>query len=59
MLFRSVAGLREKGNEVEYLVFDDEGHFILNPENVLALYRTADEFFARHLANVPAAAQGA
>ncbi|MEV0869024.1 S9 family peptidase [Brachybacterium paraconglomeratum] len=56
---RIVAGLREQGNEVEYLVFDDEGHFILNPENVLALYRAADEFFARHLANVPADAQGA
>lgn len=56
---RIVAGLREQGNEVEYLVFDDEGHFILNPENVLALYRAADEFFARHLAKVPAAAQDA
>ncbi len=56
---RIVASLREQGNEVEYLVFDDEGHFILNPENVLALYRAADEFFARHLAKVPAAAQGA
>ncbi|WP_062947833.1 S9 family peptidase [Brachybacterium sp. sponge] len=56
---RIVAGLREQGNEVEYLVFDDEGHFILNPENVLALYRAADEFFARHLAKVPATAQDA
>jgi dipeptidyl aminopeptidase/acylaminoacyl peptidase len=56
---RIVAGLREQGNEVEYLVFDDEGHFILNPENVLELYRAADEFLARHLAKVPAAAPGA
>jgi dipeptidyl aminopeptidase/acylaminoacyl peptidase len=51
---RIVAGLREQGNEVEYLVFDDEGHFIINPENVLALYRAADRFLARHLAKEPA-----
>ena len=56
---RIVAGLREQGNEVEYLVFDDEGHFILNPENVRALYRAADAFFARHLATDPAAASTA
>ena len=53
---RIVAGLREQGNEVEYLVFDDEGHFILNPENVRALYHAADRFLARHLAKEPAAA---
>lgn len=53
---RIVAALREQGNEVEYLVFDDEGHFILNPENVRALYHAADRFLARHLAKEPAAA---
>lgn len=53
---RIVAGLREQGNDVEYLVFDDEGHFIINPENVVALYHAADQFFARHLARVPATA---
>lgn len=51
---RIVAGLRERGNDVEYLVFDDEGHFIINPENVSTLYHAADQFFARHLAKVPA-----
>lgn len=39
---RIVAGLRERGNDVEYLVFDDEGHFIINPENVSTLYHAAD-----------------
>jgi len=53
---RIVDGLREQGNEVEYLVFDDEGHFILNPENVRELYLAADRFLERHVAKAPAAA---
>lgn len=55
---RIVAGLRERGNDVEYLVFDDEGHFIINPENVLAMFHAADQFFARHLARESTAAPG-
>ncbi|WP_231444621.1 S9 family peptidase [Brevibacterium zhoupengii] len=53
---RIVAGLRERGNDVEYLVFPDEGHFIINPQNVLTLFHVADWFFARHLARVPSTA---
>jgi dipeptidyl aminopeptidase/acylaminoacyl peptidase len=44
-----VASLRARGVEVEYLVFDDEGHGFVNPENVIAFFRAADRFLARHL----------
>ncbi|MEQ3553871.1 S9 family peptidase [Pseudonocardia nematodicida] len=44
-----VASLRERGVDVEYLVFDDEGHFIVNPENLVTMFRAADRFLAEHL----------
>lgn len=44
-----VEGLRGRGVDVDYLVFDDEGHFIVNPENLLAMFRAAERFFATHL----------
>ncbi len=44
-----VEALRARGVEVEYLVFDDEGHFFVNPENLITLLRAADRFLARHL----------
>ncbi|OLL73967.1 peptidase S9, prolyl oligopeptidase active site domain protein [Pseudonocardia sp. Ae168_Ps1] len=45
-----VAALRGRGVDVEYLVFDDEGHFIVDPENLLTMFETADRFLAEHLA---------
>ncbi|AZG47713.1 S9 family peptidase [Gordonia insulae] len=44
-----VAALRERGIDVDYLVFDDEGHGFVNPENQITLYRTVERFLARHL----------
>ncbi|GAC68441.1 S9 family peptidase [Gordonia soli] len=44
-----VEALREREVEVEYLVFDDEGHGFVNPENSIAFYRASERFLARHL----------
>uniref|UniRef100_UPI000A762FCF alpha/beta hydrolase family protein n=1 Tax=Nocardiopsis sp. RV163 TaxID=1661388 RepID=UPI000A762FCF len=44
-----VAALRERGVDVEYLVFDDEGHAIVNPENLITMFGAIDRFFSRHL----------
>lgn len=44
-----VAALRERGIDVDYLVFDDEGHGFVNPENQITFYRTVERFLARHL----------
>lgn len=44
-----VAALREKGIDHEYLVFEDEGHGFVKPENRLRFYEAAERFLARHL----------
>ncbi|MCR5979910.1 alpha/beta fold hydrolase [Gordonia jinghuaiqii] len=44
-----VEALRQRGVDVEYLVFDDEGHGFVNPENQMAFYRAVERFLARHL----------
>jgi dipeptidyl aminopeptidase/acylaminoacyl peptidase len=44
-----VAALRERGIEHEYLVFEDEGHGFVRPENRLRFYAAAERFLARHL----------
>ncbi len=44
-----VAALRGRGVPVEYLVFPDEGHGFVRPENNLKFYGAADAFLARHL----------
>ncbi len=44
-----VASVRERGVDVEYLVFDDEGHAIVNPENLITMFGAIDRFLARHL----------
>ncbi|MFH1725072.1 MAG: S9 family peptidase [Elusimicrobiota bacterium] len=46
---RIVSALRVKGKEVEYLVFNDEGHGFARPENRLRFYARAEAFLARHL----------
>ncbi|MCK9868479.1 S9 family peptidase [Nocardiopsis dassonvillei] len=44
-----VASVRERGVDVEYLVFDDEGHAIVNPENLITMFGAIDRFLSRHL----------
>ncbi|MFC3999296.1 S9 family peptidase [Nocardiopsis sediminis] len=44
-----VEAVRAGGVEVEYIVFDDEGHDFVNPENTIASHRAAEHFLARHL----------
>jgi dipeptidyl aminopeptidase/acylaminoacyl peptidase len=41
--------LREKGKDVELLVFEDEGHDVLKYENRVTCYNAITDFFARHL----------
>ncbi|WP_243794598.1 S9 family peptidase [Saccharopolyspora gloriosae] len=48
-----VEALRGRGVEVEYLVFDDEGHLFTNPENLITMFRAADRFLAEHLDGRP------
>lgn len=44
-----VEAVRARGIEVEYLVFDDEGHMFVNRENVIAMFHAADRFITRHI----------
>jgi dipeptidyl aminopeptidase/acylaminoacyl peptidase len=44
-----VAALRQAGKPVEYLVFPDEGHGFLRPENRLKFYAAAEAFLMKHL----------
>jgi dipeptidyl aminopeptidase/acylaminoacyl peptidase len=44
-----VDALRARGVDVEYLVFDDEGHFFVNTENLVTMFRSAERFLAQHL----------
>ena len=44
-----VAALQEKNIPHEYLLFPDEGHSFVRPENKLKLYAQAEKFLAQHL----------
>ncbi|MBI4549564.1 MAG: S9 family peptidase, partial [Candidatus Omnitrophica bacterium] len=44
-----VAALERNGVEHEYLLFPDEGHGFVKPENRLKFYAAAEAFLARHL----------
>ncbi len=44
-----VEGLRAKGKEAEFLVFEDEGHDVLKFQNRVRCYTAITEFFAKHL----------
>jgi len=44
-----VERLRELGREVEYVVFDDEGHGFTKRENQLRAFRLASDWFEQHL----------
>ena len=44
-----VSALKERGKDVEYLLFEDEGHGFARPENRLKFYGVAEKFLARYL----------
>ncbi|GJJ23372.1 S9 family peptidase [Mycolicibacterium mageritense] len=44
-----VAAMADHGIDHEYLLFEDEGHGFVKPDNRLAFYRAADKFLAKHL----------
>jgi dipeptidyl aminopeptidase/acylaminoacyl peptidase len=44
-----VEHLRGSGNEVEYLMFENEGHDVLKLENRIVCYNSITEFFRKHL----------
>ena len=44
-----VAAVRANGTEVEYIIFDDEGHGFSKKENQSVAYRRIVEFLDRHL----------
>jgi dipeptidyl aminopeptidase/acylaminoacyl peptidase len=44
-----VAAIRKAGKPVEYLLFKDEGHGFVRPENNLKFYAAAEKFLAKHL----------
>jgi acetyl esterase/lipase len=44
-----VEDLRAQGKEVEYLVFENEGHDVIKFENKVRCYNAIVEFFAEHL----------
>jgi dipeptidyl aminopeptidase/acylaminoacyl peptidase len=46
---RIVAALKARRHDVEYLLFDDEGHGINRTPNRLAYIRAVERFLARHL----------
>lgn len=44
-----VDALRARGVDVDYIVFEDEGHIFANPENLITMFKAADAFLAEHL----------
>jgi dipeptidyl aminopeptidase/acylaminoacyl peptidase len=44
-----VEKLRSLGREVEYIVFEDEGHGFTKRQNELAAHRASAEWLERHL----------
>ncbi len=44
-----VEALKKNGNDVEYMLFPDEGHGFARPENRLNFYATAEKFLAKYL----------
>ncbi len=44
-----VAAMRKAGKEVEYILFQNEGHSIRNWQNRVIFYRGLEDFLAKHL----------
>ncbi|MCP2266892.1 alpha/beta fold hydrolase [Promicromonospora thailandica] len=53
---RIVDALRSRGAEVEYLLNENEGHWFINQDSNIELYRTLERFLARHLGGRTSAA---
>ncbi len=41
--------LKKNGIEVDYMLFPDEGHGLMKPQNRIDFFRRADQFLAKHL----------
>ena len=41
--------LQSDGKEIEYLIFENEGHDILKYENLVTCYNSTTNFFISHL----------
>lgn len=48
-----VASLRKNGVEVEYQVFEDEGHDVIKFKNKVTCYTKITDFFLKHLSEKP------
>ena len=46
---QAVAALKKAGKTVEYILFDDEGHWIVRRRNRLELAERIEAFLAKHL----------
>ncbi len=44
-----VKAMNEKGLEYEYLLFPDEGHGLVRPQNRLKFYATVEKFLSKHV----------
>lgn len=44
-----VGAMKERGIPHEYVMYENEGHGLVKPENRLDFYRRADRFLAKHL----------
>jgi dipeptidyl aminopeptidase/acylaminoacyl peptidase len=44
-----VQAMKDKGLDCEFLVFEDEGHGFMRPENRLEFYAATEEFLSKHL----------
>ena len=44
-----VAAMTERGIDHEYVMYEQEGHGFVKPENRIDFYRRADRFLAKHL----------
>jgi dipeptidyl aminopeptidase/acylaminoacyl peptidase len=44
-----VKDLRQKGKEIEYLMFENEGHDVLKYENRVTCYNAITDFFTKYL----------
>ena len=44
-----VEALRDQDKEIEYLVFENEGHDVIKFENKVRCYNAIVDFFAKHL----------
>ena len=44
-----IAAMKAKGLPFDYVLFSDEGHGFIKPENRLIFYKRIEKFFAKHL----------